>query len=93
MTKALDYFDPAHHFNGDLAAALVPATAKFLIVSFTTDWRFAPARSREIVNALLKNKQEVSYAEITCNFGHDSFLMDDPQYHALVRAYLERVVL
>lgn len=91
MTRALDYFDPAHHFAGDLAAALAPATARFLVVSFTTDWRFAPARSREIVNALLKNEQDVCYAELGCNYGHDSFLMDDPQYHALIRAYLERV--
>ncbi|OIQ95964.1 homoserine O-acetyltransferase [mine drainage metagenome] len=91
MTRALDYFDPAHHFDGDLARALSPATASFLVVSFTTDWRFAPSRSREIVNALLKNEQDVCYAELGCNYGHDSFLMDDPQYHALVRAYLERV--
>ena len=93
MTKALDYFDPAHHCGGDLAAALSPARAKFLVVSFTTDWRFAPARAREIVNALLKNEQEVSYAEIDCNFGHDSFLMNDAQYHEIIRAYLDRIVL
>jgi len=93
MTKALDYFDPAHHCQGDLALALAPAKAKFLVVSFTTDWRFAPSRSREIVYALLKNKQEVSYAEINSIFGHDSFLKEDPQYHALMRAYLQRVVL
>ena len=93
MTRALDYFDPAHHCNGDLAKALSPAKAKFLVVSFTTDWRFAPSRSREIVHALLKNEQEVSYAEIDCNFGHDSFLMTDVQYHSLIRAYLDRIVL
>ncbi len=93
MTKALDYFDPAHHCGGDLAAALKPALAKFLVVSFTTDWRFAPARSREIVSALLKNDQKVSYAEITSDFGHDSFLLEDPHYHAVLRAYLGRVTL
>ena len=93
MTKALDYFDPAHHCQDDLALALAPAQAKFLVVSFNTDWRFAPSRSREIVHALLKNRQEVSYAEITCSFGHDSFLKDDPHYHALVRTYLQRVTL
>jgi len=91
MTKALDYFNPAHNCNDDLAAALSVAKAKFLIVSFTTDWRFSPQRSREIVYALLKNGQEVSYAEISSNFGHDSFLMEDAQYHGVVRAYLERV--
>jgi len=91
MTKALDYFDPARHHNGDLAAALKPALAGFLVVSFTTDWRFTPARSREIVDALLKNRQDVSYAEIDSNFGHDSFLLEDAQYHNVLRAYLDRV--
>lgn len=93
MTKALDYFDPALRCGGDLAVALAPASARFLVISFTTDWRFAPSRSREIVNALLKNEQEVSYAEVDCNFGHDSFLMDDAHYHAIIRAYLDRIVL
>lgn len=93
MTKALDYFDPAREGDGDLARALAVARAKFLVVAFTTDWRFSPARSKEIVNALLKNGQDVSYAEPRCNYGHDSFLMDDPQYHAVVRAYLENVTI
>lgn len=91
MTKALDYFDPAAPCGHDLAAALAQARAKFLIVSFTTDWRFSPARSREIVNALVKNGQDVSYAEIDSAHGHDSFLMDEPYYHAVVDAYLRRV--
>ncbi len=91
MTKALDYFDPAHHCGGDLALALRPAKAKFLVVAFSTDWRFSPARSREIVDALVKNEQPVSYAEVQCNFGHDSFLMEDPQYHAIIEAYLGNV--
>jgi homoserine O-acetyltransferase len=93
MTKALDYFDPAQAHGDDLAAALKPAQAGFLVVSFTTDWRFAPSRSREIVNALLKNDQNVSYAEVTSNFGHDSFLMAIPQYHAILSAYLGRIKL
>ena len=91
MTKALDYFDPAAEFNDDLAAALARATAQFLIVSFTTDWRFTPARSREMVNALVNNGQAVTYAELDCAHGHDSFLMPDPQYHAVIRAFLQRV--
>ncbi len=91
MTKALDYFDPAEPFGGDLAAALAGATAKFLVLSFTTDWRFSPARSREIVNALVKNKHAVSYAEIASQHGHDSFLMDDRYYHAVMAAYLRNV--
>jgi len=88
MTKALDYFDPAEAHGGDLAAALAGARAKFLVVAFTTDWRFSPARSREIVNALVKNKHAVSYSEITSPHGHDAFLMDDHYYHAVLAAYL-----
>jgi homoserine O-acetyltransferase len=90
-TKALDYFDPAFEFNGNLNRALAAAQADFLVVSFSTDWRFAPARSQEIVNALVHNRRNVSYAEIDCPAGHDSFLLDDPHYHAVLRAYLERI--
>ncbi len=93
VTKALDYFDPALAFGGDLARALSPATAKFLVISFTTDWRFSPARSREIVKALLAEKKNVTYAEIDAPHGHDAFLLDDPQYHGVVRAFLSRVTL
>jgi homoserine O-acetyltransferase len=93
MTKALDYFDPAHRCNGDLVAALAPASAGFLVVSFSTDWRFHPGRSREIVNALIGAEKSVSYAEIDCKYGHDSFLIDDPHYHAIVRAYMENIAL
>jgi homoserine O-acetyltransferase len=91
MTKALDYYDPAAACGGDLAAALAPARAKFLVVSFSTDWRFSPARSREIVNALVKNRQDVAYAEIESQHGHDSFLMEDAHYHGIVGAYLRNV--
>jgi len=91
ITKALDYFDPAAASNGDLSAALEPATAKFLVVSFTSDWRFSPARSREIVKALLDNRLSVSYAEIDAPHGHDAFLMDDPRYHNLIRAYFDNI--
>jgi homoserine O-acetyltransferase len=93
MTKALDYFDPAAATGGDLAAALKVARAGFFVAAFDTDWRFSPARSREIVNALVQNGQRVAYAEIACPHGHDSFLMDDPHYHALVAAYLQRVTV
>ena len=92
VTKALDYFDPALKFGGDLARALAPATARFLVISFTTDWRFSPARSREIVKALLAEKKNVTYAEINAPHGHDAFLLDDSQYHGVVRAFLERAV-
>jgi homoserine O-acetyltransferase len=88
ITKALDYFDPARDTGGDLAAALSPALARFLVVSFTTDWRFSPERSREIVRALLAKKKRVTYAEIDAPHGHDAFLLDHPQYHAVVRGFL-----
>jgi homoserine O-acetyltransferase len=91
MTRALDYFDPAAEFNGDLSAALAKAKADFLVVSFTSDWRFSTGRSREIVKALLDNELTVSYAELTAAHGHDAFLMPDPHYHAVVRAYLENI--
>ena len=92
MTKALDYFDPTHHQEDkSLTLALKPAIAKFLVVAFTTDWRFAPERSSEIVKALLDSERDVTYAEITSSHGHDAFLMVDPHYHALVRAYMDRV--
>jgi len=91
ITKALDYFDPAAAHGGDLAKALAIAKANFLVVSFTSDWRFSPARSREIVKALVDNRLNVSYAEIDAPHGHDAFLMDDPRYHRLVRAYLSNI--
>ena len=91
ITKALDYFDPALATGGDLTRALAPAKCRFLVVSFTTDWRFAPARSREIVKALVDKNRDVSYAEIVAAHGHDAFLLDDPQYLAVVRAYFERI--
>ena len=92
-TKALDYFDPAFAYDGDLSAALARAKASFLLVSFTTDWRFSPARSREIVFALMQNRRRVAYAEIDCDAGHDSFLLDDAHYHAVLHAYLENITV
>ena len=92
ITRALDYFDPAGAFGGDLSRALAQASAKFLLVSFTTDWRFAPARSREIVKALLDNQRDVSYAEIDAPHGHDAFLLEDARYLGVVRSYFESKV-
>ena len=91
MTRALDYYDPALEFNGDLSAALKQAKAQFLVVSFTSDWRFSPTRSREIVKALLDNELTVSYAEVTAAHGHDAFLMPDAHYHAILRSYLQKI--
>jgi homoserine O-acetyltransferase/O-succinyltransferase len=91
ITKALDYFDPARTHNGDLDAALTNTQAEFLVVSFTTDWRFAPERSREIVQALVNNQRRVTYAEIDAPHGHDAFLLDDARYMSVVRAYYDKV--
>ena len=91
ITRALDYFDPARHPGGDLSQALAAATCKFLLVSFTTDWRFSPKRSREIVKALLQNRRNVSYAEIDAPHGHDAFLLEDPRYLGVVRSYFEGI--
>ncbi|MFN0314275.1 MAG: homoserine O-acetyltransferase [Burkholderiales bacterium] len=88
ITKALDYFDPAAAHGGNFSKAMAAAKANFLVVSFTSDWRFSPARSREIVKALLDNRLNVSYAEIDAPHGHDAFLMEDPRYHNVIRAYL-----
>jgi len=91
MTKALDYFDPARMAGGSLRRAFVPVCADFLVVSFSSDWRFSPQRSRQIVQALLHNGRNVSYSEITSTHGHDSFLMDNPHYFDVVRSYLNNV--
>jgi homoserine O-acetyltransferase len=91
ITRALDYFDPALAHGGDLGRAFAAATAKFLIISFTTDWRFPPSRSRELVKALVDNRRDVSYAEINAPHGHDAFLLDDPRYHAVLRAYFANI--
>jgi homoserine O-acetyltransferase len=91
ITRALDYFDPARAYGGDLSQALARASAKFLLVSFSTDWRFAPSRSREIVKALLDNRRDLSYAEIDAPHGHDAFLLDDARYMSVVRSYFDSI--
>jgi homoserine O-acetyltransferase len=91
ITKALDYFDPARAYAGNLSKALARCTSQFLLVSFTTDWRFSPQRSRELVKALLDNRRKVSYAEIDAPHGHDAFLLDDARYTRLVRAYFDAI--
>jgi len=93
ITKALDYFDPAADFGGDLTAALARARAAFLVVSFKSDWRFTPARSRELVKALLDNRRIVSYLELDAPGGHDAFLLEDPRYHAALRSYFTNIQL
>ena len=93
ITKALDYFDPARRYDGNLTQALHMTKAQFLVISFTTDWRFSPERSREIVRALISNRRRVTYAEIDAPHGHDAFLLDDERYMNLVRSYFERIRL
>ncbi len=93
ITKALDYFDPAADFGGDLTKALARAKAAFLVVSFKSDWRFTPARSREVVKALLDNRRIVSYLELDAPGGHDAFLLEDPRYHAALRSYFANIDL
>lgn len=92
MTKALDYFDPAGEFNEQLSQAFAKTAAKFLVISFTSDWRFSPSRSQEIVRALLDNDLDVSYAEVESDYGHDAFLLSNEHYEGIVRAYAERML-
>ena len=91
ITRALDYFDPARTYGGNLTQALARATAKFMLISFSTDWRFSPQRSREIVKALLDNRRDVSYAEIDAPHGHDAFLLDDARYMGVMRSYFDSI--
>jgi homoserine O-acetyltransferase/O-succinyltransferase len=91
ITRALDYFDPAKNHGGNLSRALAAAKAKFLLVSFTTDWRFSPARSREMVQALLDNQHSVAYAEINAPHGHDAFLLEDERYLGVVCSYFNNI--
>jgi homoserine O-acetyltransferase len=91
MTKALDYFDPASEFNHDLPQALKHVTAKFMLIAFTTDWRFSPERSREILDALMDAGKDVSYTEIDSPQGHDAFLIPIPRYMEIFNAYMGRI--
>ena len=93
MTKVLDYFDPAVNFDHDLSKAFVKTKAKFLVISFTGDWRFSPSRSREIVSALVAAKKQVSYVEIEAELGHDAFLTVIPEYHGTLNAYMDTIEL
>lgn len=91
MTKALDYYDPARTHGDDLAKALEPVSAGCLVISFSTDWRFAPARSRELANALMAARKDVSYVEVEADQGHDAFLLPIPRYVQALRSYMNRI--
>ena len=92
MTKALDYYDPANGSKGNLSKVFKKIKSKFLVISFTSDWRFSPDRSKEIVKALLDNNIDVKYAEITAASGHDAFLMEEPRYHAILKSYFNKML-
>jgi len=92
MTKALDYYDPANKSKGNLSKVFKKIKSKFLVISFTSDWRFSPDRSKEIVKALLDNNIDVKYAEITAASGHDAFLMEEPRYHAILKSYFNKML-
>lgn len=91
MTKALDYFDPSAAHGGVLAKALAPSRCPFLVVSFTSDWRFPPSRSKELVDALVRAGKPVSYVNIDSPHGHDAFLLPEPRYQAVFAAFMSRV--
>jgi len=91
MTKALDYFDPASEYNDDLALALKQTDARFMVISFTSDWRFAPERSHEIVRALLRAEKQLSYIEVDANQGHDAFLIPIPHYMNVFTSHMKTI--
>ncbi len=91
MTRALDFFDLAREFGNDPVTAFSKASCKFLVISFTTDWRFSPQRSREIVEALIAAKKSVTYVEVEAEEGHDSFLLPIPRYSQTVSAYMDGI--
>ena len=91
MTRALDYFDLAREYDNDPVTAFRKARCSFLVLSFSTDWRFSPQRSREIVDALIAADRPVSYVEIEADEGHDAFLLPIPRYLDVFGAYMQRV--
>ena len=93
MTKALDYFDPAKDFDNNLELALSKVDNKFLIISFGSDWRFPPSRSKEIVQALVRTNKKVQYIQIDSLFGHDAFLMQDKDYVEALRVYMSNIII
>ena len=91
MTRALDFFDLARNYNDNPVAAFSGAECKFLVVSFTTDWRFSPSRSQEIVEALIAAKKNVTYVAIKADEGHDAFLLPIPRYFQTISAYMKGI--
>ena len=90
MTHALDHFDLAERTGGDLVAALQPALCRFFVLSFNSDWRFPPVRSRQLARALLQANKRVSMLEVDSDKGHDAFLFALPRYRDALKTFLER---
>lgn len=93
ITRVLDYFDPAENHDGNLTKALADVDAKYLLISFTSDWRFPPSHSHELVSALLENELDVTYTEIKSENGHDSFLLKDDEYHQIIKSYFKQITI
>lgn len=92
ITKAADYFDlERQHGAGSLVGAFAKGKARFLVVSFTSDWLYPTYQSRAIVKALKKNGLEVSFCEIEAEWGHDAFLLPNTRLTSLIKGFLERV--
>jgi homoserine O-acetyltransferase len=91
MTHALDYFDLAREYGNDAVAAFSRTKSAFLIVSFSSDWRFSPVRSREIVDALIAAKRSVTYCNIESPHGHDAFLVPNSRYEAVFTAFMQTI--
>jgi len=93
ITKAADYYDLIlQHGAGSAVRAFAKARARFLVISFTSDWLYPTYQSREIVKALKKNGRDVSFCEIEADWGHDAFLLPNPRLAALIHGFLERVL-
>ncbi|MGB8183206.1 MAG: homoserine O-acetyltransferase [Stellaceae bacterium] len=89
ITRACDYFDLAAEHNGALANAFRGAPTRFCVISFTSDWLYPTRESREIVHALNAAAANVSFVEVATDKGHDAFLLDEPEFHATLRGFLD----
>ncbi|GAA6166948.1 homoserine O-succinyltransferase MetX [Sessilibacter corallicola] len=93
MTRALDYFDLSREYGNDPSQAFAQSKCKFLVLSFSSDWRFSPQRSKEIVDALIAARKPVTYAEIESSHGHDAFLVPNARYHDVFSRYMQQITI
>ncbi len=90
VTKAMDYFDVAQVYGrGSLVRAFERIRSRILVISFTSDWLFPPYQSKEIVNALMKHKKDVTYVNIESSYGHDAFLLEIETEAKIVSKFLD----